>query len=163
MDSTVQLGGENNLIISQVNSLLNSEEPVLGNLANITAFLKQNFEKISWVGFYILKGNVLFLGPFQGLSACTRIEMGVGVCGTAASKKQTIIVNDVHEFPGHIACDSGSNSEIVIPVFGGNELFGVLDLDSYQYAAFNESDKILLETICRLIDTNLDLSKFVLS
>ncbi len=142
---------------------MNSQEPVLGNLANVAAFLKQNFEKISWAGFYILKQNELFLGPFQGLAACTKIEMGKGVCGTAARKKETIIVENVHEFPGHIACDSGSKSEIVVPIFQENELFGVLDLDSYKYSAFNESDKMLLESICRIIEKKLDLSKFVLS
>lgn len=143
-------------LIPKVESLLNPDEPLISNLANFTAVLKETFEKISWVGFYLSDGNKLYLGPFQGKVACTVIEFGKGVCGTSAAKKETIIVEDVHKFPGHIACDSGSNSEIVVPIIHGNIVYGVLDLDSYHFAAFNETDKIYLEKLCNLLLGRLD-------
>ena len=138
-------------LIPQLNSLLSIEEPAISNLANLTAALKDAFEKISWVGFYLIKDDKLYLGPFQGKVACTVIQLGKGVCGTSAQKKETIIVEDVDKFPGHIACDSGSRSEIVIPLIKDRNLVGVLDLDSYQHSAFNETDKIYLEKICSLL------------
>lgn len=150
------------LIITQVISLLNPDEPTISNLANFTAVLKETFSKISWVGFYLLKDNKLFLGPFQGKVACTTIELGKGVCGTSAKKKETVIVDDVHKFPGHIACDSGSNSEIVIPLLKGNDLIGVLDLDSYNFAAFNNVDKFYLEKFCSLIVEKVFIKDFLL-
>ena len=138
-------------LIPQLNSLLSIEEPAVSNLANLTAALKDAFEKISWVGFYLIKNDKLYLGPFQGKVACTVIQLGKGVCGTSAQKKETIIVEDVDKFPGHIACDSGSRSEIVVPLIKDRNLVGVLDLDSYQHSAFNETDKIYLEKICSLL------------
>jgi len=138
-------------LLSQIKFLLTKDELLLSNLSNCTAALKQTFEKISWVGFYLFDGNQLYLGPFQGKVACTKIALGTGVCGAAASTKKSIIVKDVNEFPGHIACDSGSNSEIVIPIVKDNELIGVLDLDSYQYNAFNETDRKYLEDLCKFL------------
>ncbi|MCZ7611698.1 MAG: GAF domain-containing protein [Ignavibacterium sp.] len=135
------------LLIKQIKSLLNKNDHLITNLANLTAALKQTFSKISWVGFYLFDGEKLFLGPFQGKIACTEIKIGSGVCGTAAQKKQTIIVSDVNKFDGHIACDVDSKSEIVVPVFKDGKLFGVLDLDSTDFDSFNETDKKYLEEI----------------
>jgi len=135
------------VLLPQIKILLSKDDLLLSNLSNFTAALKQTFEKISWVGFYLFDGEKLYLGPFQGKVACTKIELGKGVCGTAALKKETIIIRDVNSFPGHIACDDGSNSEIVVPILKGTELIGVLDLDSYQFNAFNEIDKKYLEEL----------------
>jgi L-methionine (R)-S-oxide reductase len=136
------------LLSSQLKSLLTKNDNLISNLSNCTAAIKDVFDKVSWVGFYLYDGDKLYLGPFQGKVACTSIEIGKGVCGTAAAKKSTIIVSDVDKFPGHIACDSGSRSEIVIPILNKNNLFGVLDLDSYDYNSFGETDKKYLEEIC---------------
>lgn len=138
-------------LLPQIESLINPHEPIISSLANVTAALKEVFDKISWVGFYLVKDNKLYLGPFQGKIACTVIELGKGVCGTSAQQKETIIVEDVEKFPGHIACDSGSRSEIVIPLLRDNKIYGVLDLDSYQLSAFGNTDKIFLEKICSII------------
>ena len=135
-------------IIPQVKQLLDKDDHWVTNFSNLTALLKQAFEKISWIGFYLFDGEKLILGPFQGKIACTVIQPGRGVCGTAAQKKETIVVKDVHQFPGHIACDDGSNSEIVIPLIRDGELIGVLDLDSYNLNAFDAKDKHYLEEIC---------------
>lgn len=142
-------------LLQQLNSLINPDEPLISNLANVTAALKDTFNKISWVGFYLLKKGKLYLGPFQGKVACTVIEIGKGVCGSSAARKETIIVNDVDQFPGHIVCDNGSRSEIVIPLIKDEKIFGVLDLDSYQISAFNETDRQYLEELCKLIMTKL--------
>ena len=149
-------------LIEQINSLLNPEEPLVSNLANVTAALKEAFEKISWVGFYLLKNEKLFVGPFQGKVACTTIELSKGVCGSSATKRETIIVEDVENFPGHIACDSGSRSEIVVPLIKGEKIFGVLDLDSYNYSAFNQTDKKYLESLCNLLLEKLTFDKSIL-
>ncbi|NJD23361.1 MAG: GAF domain-containing protein [Melioribacter sp.] len=149
-------------LLRQLNSLINPDEPLISNLANITAALKDTFEKISWVGFYLLKNERLYLGPFQGKVACTVIETGQGVCGNSAARKETIIVNDVDQFPGHIACDSGSRSEIVIPLIKDKRILGVLDLDSYQLSAFNETDKYYLEILCKTLIQKLSFERIVL-
>lgn len=138
-------------LLRQIKFLLTKDELLLSNLSNCTAALKQTFDKISWVGFYLFDGEKLYLGPFQGKVACTKIELGKGVCGTAALKKETIMVRDVNSFPGHIACDSESISEIVVPILKGNELIGVLDLDSYQFNAFSVIDKKYLEELSRFL------------
>lgn len=148
-------------LLPQIESLLNENEPLISNLANVTAALKEAFDKISWVGFYLMKENKLFLGPFQGKIACTIIEIGNGVCGTSAVNKKTIIVDDVEKFPGHIACDSGSRSEIVVPLIKDNNVYGVLDLDSYRLSAFNFLDQQYLEKLCKLLSDKLDYEKFV--
>ena len=146
-----------NSLEKQLAHLISTDEPVISGLSNFTAALKQSFDKISWVGFYIKKNDFLFLGPFQGKTACTIIKIGNGVCGTSAEKKETLIVEDVDKFPAHIACDSGSKSEIVIPIIIENEVWGVLDLDSYEYSSFNEIDKKYLLKLVSLLTNKLDL------
>lgn len=135
------------LLVKQIKSLLDKSDNLLSNLSNFTAALKQTFEKISWVGFYLYDGKELFLGPFQGKVACTKIKIGNGVCGTSAEKRITLIVSDVDKFPGHIACDVDSKSEIVIPIIKDNELYGVLDLDSTSLNAFSQTDQKYLEEL----------------
>jgi len=137
-------------IIPQIESLINGEGDLIANLANITAVLREVFG-FFWVGFYIAKGEDLILGPFQGPLACTRIKYGRGVCGTAWKAEETIIVNDVEKFPGHIACSSLSKSEIVVPVFSRSKVAGVLDVDSDKLNSFDNIDKEYLEKICKII------------
>jgi L-methionine (R)-S-oxide reductase len=149
-------------LLPQIENIINPKDPLISNLANISAALKEAFDKISWVGFYLLIKDKLYLGPFQGKIACTSIEIGKGVCGTAALQKETIIVENVDDFPGHIACDSGSRSEIVVPLISGNSLFGVLDLDSYQLSAFETIDKKYLEQICNIITNKFSFEKSIL-
>lgn len=120
-------------------------------LGNFTALVRELFESFSWVGFYILSDDMLYLGPFQGKVACDRIPLGEGVCGTAAERMETLVVPDVHKFEGHIACDSSSNSEIVVPVFINGKVWGVLDIDSTNFNNFDETDKIYLEKIVNLL------------
>lgn len=139
------------LLIKQLKSLLSKDERLITNLANLTAALKQTFDKISWVGFYLFDGELLYLGPFQGKIACTTIKIGKGVCGTAAERGETIVVHDVNKFPGHIFCDPDSKSEIVVPMFKNNKLIGVLDVDSDSYNSFNETDKKYLEEIVKFL------------
>ncbi|MEJ2103122.1 MAG: GAF domain-containing protein [Ignavibacteriaceae bacterium] len=139
------------LLVSQLKSLLSENDRLISNLSNCSAAIKETFEKVSWVGFYLFDGKKLYLGPFQGKVACTTIELGKGVCGTVAIQKKSIIVPDVDKFEGHIACDSGSRSEIVVPIMNEIKLFGVLDLDSYDYNSFNETDKKYLEEICKFL------------
>ena len=139
------------VLLRQIKILLSKEDLLLSNLSNCTAAIKQTFDKISWVGFYLYDGEKLYLGPFQGKVACTKIELGKGVCGTAALNKETIVVGNVNDFPGHIACDSGSNSEIVVPILKGNELIGVLDADSYAFNAFDMIDKKYLEELSKFL------------
>lgn len=155
IDQNVSLEEQYRQIKLQITSLLDANDPLITNLANFTAALKQSFNKISWVGFYLFDGSKLYLGPFQGKVACTIIEIGKGVCGTSAQKMQTIIVPDVDKFPGHIACDSDSRSEIVIPILKDGNLFGVLDLDSYDLNSFNETDKIFLEDLCKFLSEKI--------
>ena len=125
---------------SQLRSLMDGERDFVANAANFSALLYHSLPDVNWAGFYLLTEGELVLGPFQGKPACVRIEIGKGVCGTAAQQRQTIIVDNVHEFPGHIACDSASNSEIVVPLMREKELIGVLDLDSPSVARFDEQD-----------------------
>lgn len=139
------------LLVSQIKSLLMKEDNLISNLSNFTAIIKDTFDKISWVGFYLFNGEKLYLGPFQGKVACTNIEIGKGVCGTAARKRETIIVADVDMFPGHIACDSSSKSEIVIPLIQTGKLLGVLDIDSYELNSFGIIDKNYVEEICKFL------------
>ena len=138
-------------LLPQLKALVEGEEDVIANLANITAVLKQTFG-FFWVGFYLVKKTELVLGPFQGTLACTRIALGKGVCGTAWKNAKTIIVEDVNKFPGHIACSSDSKSEIVIPIFNHQkEVIAVLDVDDDVYSTFDETDKIYLEKLALLI------------
>jgi len=156
VDKDLSLEEQYKNLIPQLKSLLSPSDELVSNLANCTAVLKQTFEKISWVGFYLYNGKELYLGPFQGKVACTTIKIGKGVCGTAAEKRETLIVPDVNQFPGHIYCDPDSKSEIVIPIIkkDGN-LFGVLDLDSNELNSFNETDKKYLEEICNFLTSEI--------
>jgi len=146
----------------QLKHLIDSKDKIISNLSNFIAALKQSFSKISWVGFYILQDQKLYLGPFQGNSACSEIALGKGVCGTAAKNNKTLIVKNVEEFPDHIVCDSGSRSEIVIPIVFNGNVWGVLDLDSYELSAFNEIDKLYLEQFCKLLTGKLELNRFLI-
>ena len=137
-------------LISQIKALIDGEPDFIANLANATAALKEQFGWL-WVGFYLVKGDELVLGPFQGPVACTRIKKGRGVCGTCWQKAETLIVADVEKFPGHIACSSLSRSEIVVPIIRNNEVIGVLDVDSELLDLFDETDKIYLEEIVEAI------------
>jgi len=138
-------------LLPQIKALIAEERDVVANLANICAVLKYNMPGFFWVGFYLLKSGELVLGPFQGPVACTRIQIGKGVCGAAAQRRETIIVPDVDKFPGHIACSSLSKSEIVIPLFNGSEVAGVLDVDSDELSMFDEIDQRYLEELCKFI------------
>ncbi len=137
-------------LLPQIAALLYGEPDLVANLANICAALKEQF-KWFWVGFYLVKDGELVLGPFQGPVACTRIAKGKGVCGVSWAKAETLIVPDVDEFPGHIACSSLSRSEIVIPLFYDNEVVGVLDVDSEDLAKFDETDAEYLEQVVKLV------------
>lgn len=132
-------------LTKQLDALLTGETDRIANLSNASALLNQFLTNINWVGFYILHENELVLGPFQGLPACVRIPTGRGVCGTAVARRETIVVKDVHEFPGHIACDAASQSEIVIPLIKSGEVIGVLDIDSPIVNRFSKDDQDGLE------------------
>ena len=137
-------------LLSQIKGLLEGETDLVANLANVSAALKEQFGWL-WVGFYLVKNEVLVLGPFQGPVACTRIQKGRGVCGTSWAQQKTLIVPDVEKFPGHIACSSLSKSEIVIPLVRNNAFVGLLDVDSEQLNAFDQTDQFYLEKIVKLI------------
>lgn len=137
-------------LIPQIKALVEDEPDLIANLANMTAALKTQFDWL-WIGFYLIKDNELVLGPFQGPIACTRIAKGRGVCGTAWAKEDVIIVDNVDEFPGHIACSSASRSEIVLPIYQAGQCIGVLDIDSAELSTFDEVDKQYLLEIVALI------------
>ncbi|PGW48312.1 GAF domain-containing protein [Bacillus cereus] len=132
-------------VIKQLDALLTGESNVVANLSNASALLNQFLNRVNWVGFYVTEGTQLVLGPFQGMPACVRIPFGRGVCGVAAETKTTQLVADVHQFPGHIACDSASNSEIVVPIVKEGAVIGVLDIDSPEKNRFDEVDQRYLE------------------
>lgn len=134
-------------VVAQVRALLEGERDAIANFANTASLLYHSLPELNWVGFYLLKDGELVVGPFQGKPACVRIALGKGVCGTAAERRATMIVANVHEFDGHIACDSASNSEIVVPLVRGNELIGVLDVDSPKFARFDAEDQAGLEQV----------------
>jgi len=154
---------EKEILYKQMNDqfkvLISDETDWLANLSNASSLLYHTLPQLNWSGFYLYKENMLVLGPFQGKPACVRIPLNKGVCGTAAFEKMTIVVNDVHEFPGHIACDSVSQSEIVVPVLIGGELFGVLDLDSPVLARFDETDRKGLEAFVQIFVNQYTASK----
>lgn len=137
-------------VYKQIQSVVSGETDQIANMANTAALLHEAFG-FWWTGFYIIRGNQLVLGPFQGPVACTRIGFGKGVCGTSWERRETVIVPDVHLFPGHIACSSLSQSEIVVPMFHNDEIYAVLDIDSKELATFDEVDKEWLEKIVRLL------------
>jgi len=138
-------------LIPQVESLIEGVDNHVGALANVSALLHSSFQHYFWCGFYIVKGDILELGPFQGDVACYTIKKGRGVCGKAWEDKQTLVVPNVLQFPGHIACSSKSRSEIVVPVFKGEEVIAVIDVDSEGYSAFDDIDKDGLEKIAKII------------
>ena len=138
------------VLYSQIRSLLDSESDLIANMANVSSMIHQTFG-FWWTGFYIVKDGQLVLGPFQGPLACTRINYGKGVCGTSWERKETVIVPDVELFPGHIACSSLSRSEIVVPLFRGEDVYAVLDIDSKELSTFDETDKEWLEKITSLL------------
>lgn len=137
-------------LLPELRALLDGEPDPIARAANTAALLWHGLPGLNWAGFYLLQRDTLVLGPFQGKPACTRIPLGRGVCGTAAVRRETVIVPDVHAFPGHIACDSASRSEIVVPLIRDGELLGVLDLDSPQLARFGEADRAGLEAAAAL-------------
>lgn len=145
-------------LASQLRGLLNGERDPIANMANFASLLFYSLPDLNWSGFYLLQGNELVLGPFQGKPACIRIRVGEGVCGTAAARRETILVPNVQEFPGHIACDSASNSEIVVPVVNGAKLIGVLDLDSPLFSRFDEADAKGLNELVNIFIGATDLS-----
>jgi GAF domain-containing protein len=145
-------------LAAQLRSLLEGERDFIANAANFSSLLYHSLPNLNWAGFYLLKEGELVLGPFQGKPACVRIAMGKGVCGTAAEQRQTILVENVHEFPGHIACDSESNSEIVVPLIQDEQLIGVLDLDSPLFGRFDDEDARGLNELVSLFVESLPTS-----
>jgi L-methionine (R)-S-oxide reductase len=138
-------------LAAQLSSLLAGERDLIANTANFSSLIFQSVPDLNWAGFYFAKDGELVLGPFQGRPACVRIRMGQGVCGAGAAKRETVIVPNVHEFPGHIACDSASNSEIVVPLIKDSRLIGVLDLDSPLIGRFDSADSDGLEKLSRIL------------
>ena len=137
------------LLESQLNAIAGDERDALANSCNFVALLFNALHDVNWLGIYVLRGDELVLGPFQGKPACVRIPVGNGVCGTAAATRETQLVPDVHAFPGHIVCDADSRSEIVVPLIVGDELIGVLDIDSPSLDRFSAADRAGLESLCR--------------
>lgn len=137
------------LLVQQAQALVKGESDWIANTANVSALLFNLLDNVNFAGVYRYENGELILGPFQGMPACVHIQMGSGVCGTTAEKQETQIVEDVHKFPGHIACDSASNSEIVVPIFKDGSLWGVFDFDSTEFGNFDELDKKYLEEIAQ--------------
>lgn len=142
-------------VVQQLQALIEDEDDVIANLSNASALLNQFLDNINWVGFYLWKDDELVLGPFQGLPACIRIPNGQGVCGTAIAENKTMLVDNVHEFPGHIACDPKSQSEIVVPMIVQGEKFGVLDIDSPTLNRFDGIDQQYLERFVEVLIENM--------
>jgi len=146
------------LLPKQLQALIDGDDQLVSVLANTCALLNESLDNINWVGFYLLdeEKSELYLGPFQGKPACNRIAMNKGVCGNAAFQQQTIRVEDVHQYPGHIVCDNASNSEIVVPIIVGGKVFGVLDVDSPVLNRFSEDDQQVLEACVRILEFYLE-------
>lgn len=138
-------------LLSAARGLLQDKQQPISIYANLSALLKQTLTDVSWTGFYLYNGSALYLGPFQGKVACVDITLDRGVCGKAARDRKTVVVPNVHEFPGHIACDEGSNSEIVVPIIKNKKLIGVLDIDSYKFNRFDSVDQLQLEAFVKLL------------
>ena len=143
-------------LIMQFEGLMSDQKYLITLLSNASALLMDNLADLNWSGFYLYRDGRLILGPFQGKVACEIIEMGKGVCGTSAVKDETVLVRNIHQFPGHIACDSASNSEIVIPLHVAGKLFGVLDIDSPKLERFDDTDRENLEIIARIIEKAIE-------
>ena len=147
------------LIKQQAEALLTDEKDYVPALSNISALIYDSLDRLNWAGFYLMDKGSLLLGPFQGKVACIRIPVGKGVCGTAVIENITVRVADVHQFPGHIACDSASESEIVIPIHSGGRIVGVLDIDSPEKDRFSENDEEGLTELVKVIEENADFSR----
>jgi L-methionine (R)-S-oxide reductase len=145
-------------LLEQARALVVGERDFIANCANLSSLIFHTLPDLNWAGFYFYRGGELVLGPFQGKPACVRIGLGRGVCGTAAAERRTVIVPDIHAFPGHIACDSASNAEIVVPLLAGDRLLGVLDLDSPRIGRFDDSDRIGFKAAVALLLAASDLS-----
>lgn len=146
------------LVLQQIEALIADEPNDVANLSNASALLNQFFDDVNWVGFYLIdenKKDELVLGPFQGLPACIRIKVGSGVCGSAVQRRESILVDNVNEFPGHIFCDGASLSELVVPLFNGEEVVGVLDIDSPSLNRFDEVDQAYMEKFARILEKQL--------
>lgn len=144
-----------NLLEKQVSSLIEDESNLIAILSNVSALLNDSLDQVNWVGFYLIENNELILGPFQGHPACVHIAIGSGVCGTAVAQDETQLVADVNAFPGHIACDANSKSEIVVPIHQNEQIIGVLDIDAPITNRFSEADKIALENIVKIIENQI--------
>ena len=143
-------------VVRTVAALIDGERNAVANMANVAAYLGQTIPDVNWAGFYLLDGSELVLGPFSGNPACIRIGLGKGVCGKAAAERVTVVVDDVTSFPGHIACDAASRSEIAIPIVYGDSFVGILDVDSPSTARFTDDDRKGLENVALLIETGCD-------
>jgi GAF domain-containing protein len=146
-------------LLRQAKGLFEGERDLIANAANLSALIAFHLEGLNWSGLYFLKGRELVLGPFQGKPACVRIAVGKGVCGTAVAKRESVLVPDVHAFPGHIACDSASESELVVPLLKNGEVLGVIDLDSPKKGRFSEADQQGVEALARLFVEACDWSQ----
>lgn len=144
-------------LIHKLEILIGNETNFIANASNFSALVFTEMDRLNWVGFYLLTNGELLLGPFQGKTACIRIALGRGVCGTAAKNLETLVVPDVHAFPGHIACDAASKSEIVVPLIHGNSLYGVLDIDSPELDRFGDNEKKTLGKMCEILTNKSDI------
>lgn len=153
---TNQIESDYHTILGQISALTFNEKDLIANMANISAVLFNSLEEVNWAGFYLLKDDQLVLGPFQGQPACIRIPMGKGVCGSAAEVRKTLVIEDVHQFEGHIACDSASNSEIVIPIIKNDQLIGVLDIDSPSFSRFSNHDAVNLNQVVDILVNGME-------
>ena len=156
IDPTLSTAGRYAEMARSLESLLEGESDPLANLSNAAALLAQSLDRVNWCGFYLLRGGELVLGPFQGKPACVRIPLGQGVCGTAAARRETLVVPDVNRFPGHIACDAASRSEIVVPILENGVLRGVLDVDAPEPARFDDEDRAGLERYVEVLVPRID-------
>lgn len=146
-------------LVSMLEALIKDEEDDIANISNASAIINALIDRLNWCGFYLMKNGELVLGPFQGMPACNRIQVGKGVCGTAAAEKKTFRIEDVHKFEGHIACDSASNSEIVVPIVKNDVVYGVLDLDSPEAARFTELEQEYLEKCVEILNKYISWDK----
>jgi GAF domain-containing protein len=147
------------MLLAQADALVEGERDLIANAANLSALAAMSLRDLNWVGVYLRRGDELVLGPFNGKPACTRIAFGHGVCGTAAAERRTVVVPDVHAFPGHITCDPASRSEIVVPLLDGAEVIGVLDVDSPLVDRFGDAERALFERLARLLVAASDARK----
>jgi GAF domain-containing protein len=155
----MQQAADVEMLVAQARALIDGERDPIANAANLSALLFMSLGDLNWVGVYLRRGDELVLGPFQGKPACARIAMGAGVCGRAAAERRTLVVPNVHAFPGHIACDVASRSEIVVPLVDGDDVLGVLDVDSPTEDRFHEDDRRLFEAVAQLLVAGSDFRR----